>query len=114
MGGLCDVNPLLTSLHFLVILKNRNTLGIPARTPLEITSIPHLLETSIKMLFMGHRQESRRKFFESLHQESKKYAGIPSGYGLGNDDPLFQLYSRKKLGPREYKDEEISYDSARL
>src|SRR6185503_16510087 len=65
-------------------------------------------------MLMGHRQVSRRKFFESLRQKQKAFAPDLSGNGPGDDDPLFQLYSRKKLGPREYKTEEISFEAARL
>ncbi len=63
---------------------------------------------------MGHHKVSRRKFFESLRQKQKAFAGEMPGNGSDNDDPLFQLYSRKKLGPREYRTEEISYETARL
>src|SRR5258706_1674984 len=63
---------------------------------------------------MGHRNVTRRKFFESLRQKQKAFAGNFQGNGQDNDDPLFQLYARKKLGPREYKTEEISYEVARL
>src|SRR5712671_6823041 len=64
---------------------------------------------------MGHRKVSRRKFFESLRQKQKTVlTGDFQDYGTDNDDPLFQLYSRKKLGPREYQTGEISYEAARL
>jgi uncharacterized protein (DUF1800 family) len=63
---------------------------------------------------MGHHDVSRRKFFESLRKKQKAYAGEFPGYEPGDNDPLFQLYSRKKLGPREYRTEEISYEAARL
>ncbi|MFI5131783.1 MAG: DUF1800 family protein [Chitinophagales bacterium] len=63
---------------------------------------------------MGHQHVSRRKFFESLRQKQKAFATDFPGDGQDTDDPLFQLYSRKKLGPREYKTEELSYEAARL
>ncbi|MBL7742690.1 MAG: DUF1800 domain-containing protein [Chitinophagaceae bacterium] len=64
---------------------------------------------------MGQDKVSRRKFFESLRQKEK--AAAEEGFFSGdyyNEDPLFEKYSRKKLGPREYKTEEISYEQARL
>src|SRR5436853_6148008 len=63
---------------------------------------------------MGQHKVSRRKFFESLRQ--KQNAGTLDDYtGFGaTDDPLFQLYARKKLGPREYRTEEVSYQASRL
>jgi uncharacterized protein (DUF1800 family) len=63
---------------------------------------------------MGHHKVSRRKFFESLRQRQKTVAGDFPGYGFDSDDPLFQKYSRKKLGPREYRTGEISYEAARV
>jgi uncharacterized protein (DUF1800 family) len=64
---------------------------------------------------MGHYKVSRRKFFDSLRQKQKNIlADDFSGNGFDNDDPLFQLYARKKLGPREYRTEEISYEAARV
>jgi uncharacterized protein (DUF1800 family) len=63
---------------------------------------------------MGQHKVSRRKFFESLRQKQKAIAGDFPGQGINDDDPLFQRYSRKKLGPREYRTEEISYEAARV
>jgi uncharacterized protein (DUF1800 family) len=64
---------------------------------------------------MGHHKVSRRKFFDTLRQKQRaNTSGDLPGNGFDNEDPLFQLYSRKKLGPREYKTDEISYETARV
>jgi uncharacterized protein (DUF1800 family) len=58
---------------------------------------------------MGKHQVSRRKFLRSFNGKNSVQDQQP----FGNDDPLFDKYSRKKIGPREYRTELVSYETAR-
>jgi uncharacterized protein (DUF1800 family) len=62
---------------------------------------------------MGKNDVSRRKFLRSFR--NKKTTAVQEGQqrDLGDNDPLFDKYSRKKLGPREYRTELVSYETAR-
>ncbi|MEI9946873.1 MAG: DUF1800 family protein [Chitinophagaceae bacterium] len=62
---------------------------------------------------MEHPKVSRRKFFASLRQKQKaELAGDFSTNDYDSDDPLFDKYARKTLGPREYSTEMKEYDPA--
>jgi uncharacterized protein (DUF1800 family) len=62
---------------------------------------------------MGRQKVSRRKFFESLKYKQKSIlAGDFSEKEYDTNDPLFDKYARKTLGPREYSTEMINYDPA--
>jgi uncharacterized protein (DUF1800 family) len=64
---------------------------------------------------MGHPKVSRRKFFESLRYKQKAVnTGDFAVNEFDTEDPLFEKYSRKKLGPRVYSTGTISYEAARV
>ncbi len=64
---------------------------------------------------MGRQKVSRRKFFESLRYKQKAVKATEiSVSDFDSDDPLFDKYSRKKLGPRVYNTELISHAAARV
>jgi uncharacterized protein (DUF1800 family) len=67
-----------------------------------------------KTLLMGRQKVSRRKFFESLRHTKNDIPQEDFYSGYDTEDPLFNKYSRKKLGPRQYSTEFINYETARV
>jgi hypothetical protein len=63
---------------------------------------------------MGNDKLSRRKFFSPFSGQQKTTIEAPVAAPFDTEDPLFEKYSRKTLGPRVYDEALTDYSNARL